>query len=62
MSLVSPLSRVLGLGSAKEGAEHWWAQRLTAIALVPLGLWFAFAIGGLGDLTYGSVVAFIGQH
>ena len=61
MSLVSPLNRVLGLGSAKEGAEHWWAQRLTAIALVPLGLWFAFALGGLGDLTYDSVVAFIGQ-
>ena len=61
MSLVSPLSRVLGLGSAKEGAEHWWAQRLTAIALVPLGLWFAFALGGLGELTYDSVVAFIGQ-
>jgi len=61
MSLVSPLNRVLGLVSAKEGAEHWWAQRLTAIALVPLGLWFAFALGGLGDLTYDSVVAFIGQ-
>ena len=61
MSLVSPLNRVLGLGSAKEGAEHWWAQRLTAVALVPLGLWFAFALGGLDDLSYGSVVAFIGQ-
>ena len=31
MSLVSPLNRVLGLGSAKEGAEHWWAQRLTYV-------------------------------
>ena len=61
MSLVSPLNRVLGLGSAKEGAEHWWAQRLTAVALVPLGLWFAFALGGLDDLSYGSVEAFIGQ-
>ena len=61
MSLVSPLNRVLGLGSAKEGAEHWWAQRLTAIALVPLGLWFAFTFGGLGDFSYDSVVAFIGQ-
>ena len=59
MSLVSPLSRVLGLGSAKEGAEHWWAQRLTAVALIPLGLWFAFAIAGLPDLSYGSVVTFI---
>ena len=61
MSLVSPLNRVLGLGSAKEGAEHWWAQRLTAVALVPLGLWLAFALGGLDELSYDSVVAFIGQ-
>ena len=59
MSLGSPLSRVLGLGSAKEGAEHWWVQRLTAVALVPLGLWLAFAIAGLDDLSYDSVVGFI---
>ena len=39
----SPLGRVLGLGSAKEGVEHWWAQRVTAIALVPLALWFVIA-------------------
>jgi len=32
----SPLGRAIGLGSAKEGVEHWWAQRVTAIALVPL--------------------------
>ena len=37
----TPLGRVLGLGSAKEGVAHWWAQRLTAVALVPLLLWFA---------------------
>src|SRR5712692_2812574 len=40
----SPLSRALGLGSAKEGVEHWWAQRVTALALVPLTLWFVIAI------------------
>src|SRR6266516_5939430 len=43
----SPLGRAIGLGSAKEGVEHWWAQRLTAIALVPLTLWFVIAIIGL---------------
>ena len=59
MSLVSPLNRVLGLGSAKEGAEHWWVQRLTAVALVPLGLWLALALGGLEDLSYDSVTGFI---
>ena len=40
----SPLSRAIGLGSAKAGAEHWWAQRVTALALVPLTLWFVIAI------------------
>ena len=43
----SPLGRVLGLGSAKEGVEHWWKQRITAIALVPLVLWFVIAVIGL---------------
>jgi len=38
VSLISPLNRVLGLGSARGGTEHWWVQRLTAVALVPLGL------------------------
>ncbi len=40
MSLRTDLGRVRGLGSAKEGAAHWWAQRLTAVALIPLLLWF----------------------
>jgi succinate dehydrogenase / fumarate reductase membrane anchor subunit len=38
--LQSDLARARGLGSAKEGVQHWWAQRLTALALIPLGLWF----------------------
>jgi len=40
----SPLGRAGGLGSAKEGVEHWWLQRITAVALVPLALWFVIAI------------------
>ena len=40
----SPLGRAVGLGSAKEGVDHWWLQRITAVALVPLGLWFVIAI------------------
>ena len=36
----TPLSRARGLGSAKSGTHHWWMQRLTAVALVPLSLWF----------------------
>jgi len=40
----SPLGRAIGLGSAKEGVKHWWLQRITAVALVPLSLWFVIAI------------------
>jgi succinate dehydrogenase / fumarate reductase, membrane anchor subunit len=43
----SPLGRAIGLGSAKEGVEHWWMQRITAVALVPLTLWFVIAVIGL---------------
>lgn len=42
MSYRTDKQRVIGLGSAKEGSDHWWSQRLTAIALVPLTLLFIF--------------------
>ena len=44
MSLRTPLGKVLGRGSAKEGVHHWWVQRLTAIALVPLTIWFVVSL------------------
>ncbi|WP_120495749.1 succinate dehydrogenase, hydrophobic membrane anchor protein [Kiloniella sp. EL199] len=44
MSLRTPLGRARGLGSAKEGSSHWWSQRLTSLALVPLVLWFVFSV------------------
>ncbi|MCZ6476299.1 MAG: succinate dehydrogenase, hydrophobic membrane anchor protein [Gammaproteobacteria bacterium] len=59
MRLVTPLNRVLGLGSAKDGLEHWWAQRLSAVALTLLGLWLVFAFLGLPDLRYGTVAAWL---
>lgn len=59
MSLRSPLGRVLGLGSAKEGTEHWWAQRISAAALVLLGLWFAVAMAHLHVAHYEDVITFI---
>ena len=40
MSLRTPLARARGLGSAKDGVAHWWAQRVTAVLLAPLSLWF----------------------
>jgi len=59
MSLRSPLGRVLGLGSAKEGTGHWWSQRISAAALVLLGLWFAVSVVRLDAGAYADVVAFI---
>jgi succinate dehydrogenase / fumarate reductase, membrane anchor subunit len=40
----SPLARAIGLGSAKEGVGPWWAERVSAVALVPLTLWFVASI------------------
>lgn len=59
MSLRTPVGRVLGLGSAKEGASHWWIQRVTSVALVPLTLWFLIALLGLPDHDYATVYAWI---
>jgi succinate dehydrogenase / fumarate reductase membrane anchor subunit len=44
MSLKTPLGQVRGLGSARSGTHHWWMQRVTAVALVPLTLWFILSL------------------
>jgi len=59
MSLQTPLARVLGLGSAKEGVEHWWWQRLTALALVPLGIWFVIVVISLVGAGYAEARAWV---
>jgi succinate dehydrogenase / fumarate reductase, membrane anchor subunit len=61
MSLRSPLGRALGTGSAKEGVHHWWMQRLTSIALVPLSIWFVVSLLSLPSLDHATVVAWMGQ-
>ena len=55
MSLRSPLGRVLGMGSAKDGTAHWWAQRVSAVAVIPLTLWFFFSLLALPDLDFVTV-------
>jgi len=54
-NLRTPLSQVKGLGSAKEGTSHFWAQRLTALALIPLVFWLAFSIAALPGMDYVSI-------
>jgi succinate dehydrogenase / fumarate reductase membrane anchor subunit len=56
MSMRTPLARVRGTGSAKYGVHHWWAQRLSAIALVPLFLWFVASMTAVATAVV-SVVA-----
>ena len=59
MSLRSPLSRVLGSGSAKEGTEHWWMQRVTAIALLVLGAWFLVSLQGVETYQQADLYAWV---
>ncbi len=61
MYLRSTLGRVRGLGSAKTGTGHFWVQRLTALALVPLCLWFAVAVIGLAGADYATAKAWLAR-
>jgi succinate dehydrogenase / fumarate reductase membrane anchor subunit len=61
MSLRSPLGKVLGAGSAKQGVHHWWMQRLTSVALVPLSIWFVVSLLSLPSFGHATVVAWMGQ-
>ena len=57
----TPLARARGLGAAKYGVGHWWAQRITAIALIPLVVWFAISLVMLSGADYAMVRAWIGS-
>jgi succinate dehydrogenase / fumarate reductase membrane anchor subunit len=54
----TPLSRVKGLGSAKDGTSHFWHQRLTALLLIPLVLWVGFSLAAL-PVAHGTLVGWI---
>jgi len=58
-SLRTPLARARGLGSAKGGTHHFWLQRLTAIALVPLTVWFALSVASLATVDLPAVVTWM---
>ncbi|WP_119301683.1 succinate dehydrogenase, hydrophobic membrane anchor protein [Dongia deserti] len=60
-NLRSDLGRVRGLGSAKEGVRHWWVQRVTAIALIPLSLWFVAGIVFLIDVDRATAIQWLGS-
>ena len=59
MHLRTPLAHVRGHGSAKEGLGHWIRQRVTAIALIPLSIWFIISVIGLAGSHYEQFQAWI---
>lgn len=58
MSVQTPLGRVRGLGSAKSGVTHFWHQRVTAVALVPLVVWFVWSVARYAGAPYADVLEF----
>lgn len=59
--LRTPLSRARGLGSARRGVHHWWVQRITAVALIPLVVWFVISLIMMSGADYAVVRAWIGS-
>jgi succinate dehydrogenase / fumarate reductase membrane anchor subunit len=61
MSLRSPLSKALGSGSAGHGFSHWWWQRLSAVALIPLTLWLIYSILCLVGADYQTAIEWLAK-
>lgn len=57
----SPLGRARGMGSAKSGSHHWWAQRMTAIALLPLALYFVLSVLLLEGASQADMLRYMGE-
>lgn len=55
----SPLGYALGLGSAKDGVEHWWLERVSAVALAPLTVWLVASIVGQAGADYAALIAWL---
>lgn len=59
MDYRTPISRVRGLGSAKSGTTHWWMQRVTAVALIPLSFWLIYFLGLSLTAPYQQTLAWL---
>ncbi len=59
MSLETPLHKAQGLGASHSGAGHFWRQRVSAVALIPLTVWFAISVLGLVGAPLAAVLAFL---
>jgi len=61
MSRRTALGRVRGLGSAKDGVHHWWAERLSALALIPLTVWFVVSVIAMAGADYYAMRDWLGN-
>lgn len=61
MGYRTPFARARGLGAAKEGVTHWWAQRVTAVALVPLSVWLVASLVALAGAGHAEVARWLGR-
>lgn len=61
MSDETPLHRIQGLGAAHSGTQHFWRERITSVALIPLTVWFGFAVLALVGAREVDVLTFF-QH
>ena len=61
MSLETPLHKVEGLGSSHSGVTHFWRQRVTAAALIPLAIWFGASMLGLVGAHEAATLAFLSK-
>lgn len=59
MKYRTALYDVRGLGSAKDGTRHWWIQRITALALVPLTLWLAYYLARIASMGYEQALVWV---
>jgi len=62
MEMRSHLGRVRGLGSSNDGVGHWWLQRITGVALVPLTIWFVYSAIGLAGADLAQFKTWVGTH
>jgi succinate dehydrogenase / fumarate reductase membrane anchor subunit len=57
----TPLRRVRGSGSAKSGSHHWWMQRVSSVALLPLTIWFIVSLATSAGMSHGEALLWIGN-
>ena len=58
-NMQTPLHRVKGLGSSHSGTGHFWHERVTSVALIPLTLWFGYAVLGLVNASQVAAISFL---